>query len=195
MTYRVSDEEREQVAELLRRAAGDGRLTLEELDTRLTEAFDARTYADLAPLVDDLPPEEGAVVPSRPAEAARAPREELVIGGNGSAQRKGRWIAPSRIRIERRHGSVILDFREAVLTSRQIEVNIATKYGSVQLVLPDGASVSVDSQHDWGSVRNTVPEVTDSGGPHFAITGWMKFGSLRIRYGYGHRYRARRPGR
>src|SRR4051794_23986558 len=34
MTYRVSDEDRERVAERLRRAAGDGRLTLDELDAR-----------------------------------------------------------------------------------------------------------------------------------------------------------------
>lgn len=196
MSYRASDEDRELVAERLRRAAGDGRLTLDELDARLTEAFGARTYADLAPLVDDLPPEEDdtAVVPS-PAAAASAAREELVISGNGSVRRRGRWVVPARIRVERRYGSVILDFREAVLTSRRVEVDVATTYGSVELVLPDGASVSVDSRHDWGTVRNTVPEVADSGGPHFAVTGWMKFGSLRIRYGFGHRYRARRRAR
>jgi hypothetical protein len=192
MTYRVSDEDRERVAERLRRAAGDGRLTLDELDARLTDAFAARTYADLAPLVDDLPPEEGVDVPPRPASRMPPRREELLLSGNGSLRRKGRWVVPPRIRVERKHGSVILDFREAVLTSRQVEVDVATMHGSVELVLPDGASASVDSRHDWGSVRTTVPEITDSGGPHFAIKGWMKFGSLRIRYGFGHRYRARR---
>lgn len=201
MSYRVSDDDRERVAERLRRAAGDGRLTLDELDARLTDAFAARTYADLAPLVDDLPPEAGADVVPRPTPAAPvapvAPvrREELVVSGNGSMRRRGRWVVPPRIRIERKFGSVILDFRAAELTSRQVEVDVATAYGSVELVLPDGASVSVDSRHDWGTVRNTVPEVTDSGGPHFVVTGWMKFGSLRIRYGFGHRYRARRRGR
>lgn len=192
MSYRVSDEDRERVAERLRRAAGDGRLTLDELDARLTDAFGARTYADLAPLVDDLPPEDGADVLVPPGPTAPARREELVLSGHGSVRRKGRWVVPPRIRVERRYGSVILDFREAVLTSRRIEVDVATRYGSVELVLPDGASASVDSKHDWGQVRNTVPEVTDSGGPHFAVKGWMTFGSLRIRYGYGHRLRARR---
>ncbi|MGZ4466074.1 MAG: DUF1707 SHOCT-like domain-containing protein, partial [Nocardioides sp.] len=47
---RVSDAERHQVAEVLREAAGEGRLDLDELDARLEAAYAARTYADLVPL-------------------------------------------------------------------------------------------------------------------------------------------------
>ena len=52
---RVSHEDRDQVAEVLRVAAGDGRLTADELDERLERALTARTYDDLAALVTDLP--------------------------------------------------------------------------------------------------------------------------------------------
>src|SRR6516225_3320288 len=52
---RVSHEDRDQIAELLRVAAGDGRLTAEELDERLELALTARTYDDLKALVADLP--------------------------------------------------------------------------------------------------------------------------------------------
>ena len=41
--------------EILRVAAGDGRLTAEELDQRLEAALTARTYAELAVLTTDLP--------------------------------------------------------------------------------------------------------------------------------------------
>ncbi len=51
---RASDADREQTAELLRRAAGDGRLTVDELDERLAEAFAARTRAELEALVADV---------------------------------------------------------------------------------------------------------------------------------------------
>ena len=44
---RASHEDRDRVAELLRVAAGDGRLTAEELDERLEKALTARTYAEL----------------------------------------------------------------------------------------------------------------------------------------------------
>jgi len=56
----ASDADRERVAERLRGAAGEGRLTPAELEERLEGAFSARTEAELEPLVADLP------VPLRP---------------------------------------------------------------------------------------------------------------------------------
>jgi hypothetical protein len=55
LSVRVADADRERVAERLRLAAGEGRLAPEELEERLEAAFAARTRADLAPLVADLP--------------------------------------------------------------------------------------------------------------------------------------------
>jgi hypothetical protein len=43
------------VVETLRQAAGDGRLTLEELDQRLEGAHAAKTYGELEKLTEDLP--------------------------------------------------------------------------------------------------------------------------------------------
>jgi Domain of unknown function (DUF1707) len=48
------------VVEDLRIAAGDGRLTVEELDGRLQPALTARTYGELAVLTADLPATGGA---------------------------------------------------------------------------------------------------------------------------------------
>jgi len=56
---RASDADREAIAERLRAAAGEGRLTLEEADERLAAAYAARTVAELAPLTADLPPTGG----------------------------------------------------------------------------------------------------------------------------------------
>ncbi|TMM41866.1 MAG: DUF1707 domain-containing protein [Actinobacteria bacterium] len=52
---RTSDTEREQVAEILRAAATEGRLTLAESDERLGRAYAARYRDELAPLTADLP--------------------------------------------------------------------------------------------------------------------------------------------
>ncbi len=52
---RVSDADRERVAERLRDAAGEGRLTIDELDERVESAYAARTAAELAELTTDLP--------------------------------------------------------------------------------------------------------------------------------------------
>ena len=58
---RASDGDRERTADILRRQAGDGRLTPEELSARLDTAFTARTLGDLQALIADLP--EGNVDP------------------------------------------------------------------------------------------------------------------------------------
>jgi len=52
---RISDAERHDVAEVLRNAAGDGRIDLAELDERLEATYAAKTYADLVPITADLP--------------------------------------------------------------------------------------------------------------------------------------------
>jgi fatty acid desaturase len=62
---RIADADRERVAERLRRAAGEGRLAPEELEERLEAAFSARTEAELAPLVADLPSERPVRPPRR----------------------------------------------------------------------------------------------------------------------------------
>jgi Domain of unknown function (DUF1707)/2TM domain len=54
-TLRIGDADRDRVAERLRTAAGEGRLSPAELEERLEAAFAARTEAELRPLVADLP--------------------------------------------------------------------------------------------------------------------------------------------
>lgn len=66
---RASDADREQIAERLRHAAGEGRLLAEELEQRLEGAFSARTYGELDRLVADLPRQ--AVERSRRSRPAR----------------------------------------------------------------------------------------------------------------------------
>ncbi len=52
---RASDGDREQTAGCLRRAASEGRLSLDELEQRLEATFTARTYGELDWLACDLP--------------------------------------------------------------------------------------------------------------------------------------------
>jgi nitroreductase len=65
---RASDADRELIAERLRVAAGEGRLSADELEGRLEAAFSARTGVELEPLVADLPD------PARPPRRARGRR-------------------------------------------------------------------------------------------------------------------------
>src|SRR5258707_7957238 len=58
---RASHQDRDRVVEILRVAAGDGRLSADELDERLEAALTARTFGELAALTTDLPAPGGAV--------------------------------------------------------------------------------------------------------------------------------------
>jgi hypothetical protein len=71
-TMRTSDAERQRVADFLRDACADGRLSPEELEHRLERLFAEGTVADIERLVWDLPG-GGAVVPRlgfRPVRAS-----------------------------------------------------------------------------------------------------------------------------
>lgn len=63
---RTSQAERENVVEQLSNAFADGRLDQQEFDRRMHEAMTARTHADLAPLLADLPITGPAPTPMPP---------------------------------------------------------------------------------------------------------------------------------
>lgn len=52
---RASDADRERIVEMLRQSAAEGRLTMDEFDQRMSAAYAAKTYGDLAGLTADLP--------------------------------------------------------------------------------------------------------------------------------------------
>jgi hypothetical protein len=62
---RASDDDREEVVELLRTALDSGRLKVEEFNDRMGMALEAVTYGDLAALHTDLPP-VGEIVVRKP---------------------------------------------------------------------------------------------------------------------------------
>ncbi len=57
---RVSDADRQAVADQLSQHLGDGRLDQAEFDERLPQAMSAKTYRDLDGLLTDLPPTEAS---------------------------------------------------------------------------------------------------------------------------------------
>jgi len=150
---RVSHEDRNQVAEALRVAAGDGRLTADELDERLERALTARTYDDLAVLVADLPatgtalaPLPGAVTAFLSGGAAPAAPKELIKINvtSGHSQRVGRWTVPARMDLKARSGHIKLDFTEAVITQSTLHIDAKVSSGHILLLTRPGITVELD---------------------------------------------------
>ena len=97
---RVGDADREAVAAQLREHFADGRLTLEELNERLDQAFAAKTKADLNTVLRDLPqaarPATGLPYggtawqgPAWPGPMATRPGQDYGNGWGGSRQPRG----------------------------------------------------------------------------------------------------------
>lgn len=57
---RTSDGERQQVVDRIHHAVGEGRLDLDEAETRVAAAYAARYRSDLPPLLADLPDDAAA---------------------------------------------------------------------------------------------------------------------------------------
>ena len=128
------------MVELLRVSAGDGRLTAEELDERLEAAMTARTYGELARLVADLPA-------AGPVVSAPAPRVKDVVRidcGSGDAKREGRWVVPQRIEARVRSGRLKLDFTQAVITQRSVQLDAEVRSGHIILITKPGIVVDTD---------------------------------------------------
>jgi hypothetical protein len=81
MAMRASDQDRQQVVDRLRAGLEDGRLKMEEYLERMALAYQAVTYADLAPLDADLPAAGARMQPRRPEIPAAAPRTAAAAGG------------------------------------------------------------------------------------------------------------------
>jgi hypothetical protein len=138
---RVSHEDRDHVAERLRVAAGDGRLTAQELDERLEAALTARTYGELEVLLSDLPAVPGALPGSVPEAKELI---ELRIE-HGTIRRDGSWVVPRRLVAETRHGNVSLDFTQAVISHPALDLVLEAGHGTVVLIVGPEVAVDVDS--------------------------------------------------
>jgi hypothetical protein len=153
---RASHEDRDRVAELLRVAAGDGRLTAEELDERLEKALTARTYGELAALSRDLPAAPGLPVGTQAPGLKNTIR---IDRHSGHAKRDGRWLVPQRIEVRVTSGYITLDFTEAVITHPSLQIDADVRSGRLTLVTRPGVVVDADDVAvRSGNVKVRAPE-------------------------------------
>lgn len=120
--------------EALRVAAGDGRLTAEELDSRLEAALSARTLGELAELTTDLP-----ITSAIPA------KDILVVEQHGGRYRRdGRWQVPARIELRSQMCRVTLDFTQAVIKSNVLQIQTDMVHGKLFLITGPGTVIDAD---------------------------------------------------
>jgi hypothetical protein len=137
---RASDEDRENAVAAIRRAAGDGRLSLAELEERLGIAFTAATRADLVAVVADLLPTGHSVFSDpAPVQAVR-----LAVS-HGHVNRFGDWAVPSRIDLFLNHATSALDLRTPALPERGVLICIDARNSSIRLLVDEYTPVDADN--------------------------------------------------
>ena len=175
---RASHADRDRVVELLRVAAGDGRLTADELDERLEAALTARTQRELVLLTADLPGQPGGLAP---ASAQRDVIRMRHKGGN--ARQVGQWVVPKRLELDVTGGNAVLDFTDAVVSAPALEVDAQIRGGNLVFITRPGIEVDTsDVEIIGGSVI-----VRRQHGPRQAtflrvdVSGRMLGGNIRVR--------------
>ena len=179
---RASDADRERVAEVLRSAAAEGRLDLHEVDERLHAVYAARTYADLEPLVRDLPsPSTGPVpltgLPSGPGEVAATGGALAVLGG---FTRRGAWIPPRVFSCLAFWGGGTIDLREAQLPHGEVKIRAFAIMGGIHVVVPDDAELHVNGIGLMGGFDHTASGAGRHGAPRIVITGFAFWGGVGV---------------
>lgn len=143
---RASDAEREQTAETLRRAMGEGRLTVEELEDRLRAAYAAPTVRELELLVSDVTVPATAPARSGGLSVREGPGgDRWVVSIMSGHERKGRWRIAERCTVLNVMGGSEIDLNDVELSELITQLNVYTVMGGGEIRVPDGVDVEVSN--------------------------------------------------
>ncbi|MFD4324509.1 DUF1707 domain-containing protein [Nocardioides sp. NPDC058538] len=188
---RVSDADRHAVADILREAAGEGRLDIDELEERLEETYKAKTYADLEPITQDLPVAgQAPVMPAVPAGAAvpvvysEGETSDSASAFLSNVERKGVWVVPQQFSVHAVLGDANIDLREAHYSAREVVINATSVLGSVKVTVPPNVHVIVEGNGVLGDFKEPsekVPEVLAADSPVVRVRGIAVLGDVTVK--------------
>jgi hypothetical protein len=190
---RISDAERHQVAEILREAAGEGRLDLDELDSRLEATYAARTYADLVPITLDLPSHPHP----RPVPAVGRSGSSLVVPGPDKEthlaimsgfDRRGVWVVPERMTVVAFWGGAELDLRQARFAAPECVITINAVMGGAQVIVPPHVNVLIEGTGIMGGYSGPsglVEAQLTADSPTVRIRGVAVMGGVNVERKHG----------
>ncbi|HET6295403.1 MAG TPA: DUF1707 domain-containing protein [Kribbella sp.] len=204
---RVSDLERENVAEVLREAAGEGRLSYTELEDRLESVYGAKTYGELIEVSSDLP--NGLTLPTQygQQEPAQYGNQQYGIqpapqyGGAvvevgptinvflSDTKRIGGWLAPRRQEVHAVLGDVTLDYTEAQIPFDEVYLDVRCILADVKIRVPQNAIVHLEGNPVLGSISEQeagfggVVEPATAPPKTFHIRANAVLGDIKIRRG------------
>jgi hypothetical protein len=189
---RASDAERDSAASVINNALAEGRLTAQEHSDRLDAIYSAKTHADIAPLLADLPGSSAAAVPaSTSAPAATEKAGSRIVAVLGGATRKGRWHAEPVIEVLTVLGGAELDFRDAVLPGKEVTIRAFCVLGGLEITVPPEMRVVNSGVAILGGIEisGNSAQSLQADAPVLHITGTCVLGGIEVKH------KARRPAK
>lgn len=143
---RVSHADRQRVADLLRDAAAEGRLEIDELEERLEAAWNAKVAGDLVPLLADLPAGlPGPAAPrSRPTPGGELARHSSSVAIMGGRDRQGPWEVGAAHTAFALMGGVDIDLREARFAAPETVITAVAIMGGIDVFVGPEVRVSAE---------------------------------------------------
>ncbi|MEV6112022.1 DUF1707 domain-containing protein [Streptomyces sp. NPDC052109] len=190
---RASDADRDRIAEILREALAEGRLTADEHAERIEGVLAAKTVGELEVFIRDLPaahrrPAGHPPVPPRPTPG-EVPHEAdaHVVAVFSSAVRRGRWRAGRRIHAYSVFGSVEIDLSEALFEYQQVVIKAVSVFGDVQIRVPENVSLRGTGGGVLGNFEVDTLDSVESDAPVVYVDGWAVLGNVEARPQRGRR--------
>ncbi|MFI7504377.1 DUF1707 domain-containing protein [Streptomyces sp. NPDC049687] len=183
---RASDADRDRIADILREALAEGRLTAEEHAERVEGVLAAKTVGELEVFIRDLPAaHERRTAPSAPPRPAAGPipvdPDDNVVAVFSSAVRRGRWRAGRRIHAYAVFGSVEIDLSEALFEYQQVVIKAYAVFGSVEVRVPENVSLHGTGAGVLGAFEVDTLDSPDPDAPAVYLDGWAVLGSIEGR--------------
>lgn len=182
---RASDADRDRIADILRDAVADGRLTAEEHAERIDLVYRAKTVDALEPLVRDLPTGAGAQQPAAAShsdglEAPAGPADNLVAVFSSSV-RRGRWRVGGRTNAFSLFGSIEIDLTECLFGQRLSVINATAVFGNVEIKVPENISLRGSGTGIFGNFEVVTLESADPEAPVVVVNGYSVFGNIEAK--------------
>ncbi len=180
---RASDADRDAAAAVINNALAEGRLSADEHGQRLDAIYAAKTQAELAPLLADLPGEHAmAPVTATSGQLARSRRGGRIVAILGGATRKGAWHPEPVIDVLTVLGGAELDFREAVLPGKEVTLRATSVLGGVEITVPPEMRVIDNGTAILGGREiKGGPDEVGPDSPVLRIEGICVLGGIEVR--------------
>ncbi len=183
----LTDVQRDYVVQVLSAAFATDRLSIEQLDERLSTVYRARSLGELEVLLAD-PTEPNRSLADEASVARVAadpvvPARGVAVAIMGGFERSGSWIVPRHLRVVAVMGGGQLDLREAKLGAGVTEIEIFTFWGGVEIFVPTGVRVEVTGMAVMGGFSVRGAQATEQpNAPILRISGLAVMAGVDVKH-------------